>query len=689
MSGCVWFRMASDDREGVHLEHALLHQIVDRIPSMLAYWDSEQRCRFANRACERWFGVSPESLIGKHISELLGPLYKLNLPYIEGALRGEPQEFEREIPDPAGGPARHSKANYLPDIADGVVRGFFVLVSDVSDIKRAQLALQESEAKFSGIIAISPEAIISIDRDQRITMFNRGAEEIFGYEQAEVVGRPLDLLLPAALRNRHRQHVAAFAAASKAARLMGERLPVFGLRKSGEEFPAEATISKLELASGLMLTVALRDITERKALETEQKVLAEAGPVLASSLDYEDTLKSIARLIVAHLADWCVVDMLEEDGRVQRLTVAHVDPAKAAFCEQLAALRLDSRHVLARQALETRQPQLYEDLTPEFIESMARDPEHLHLLRLLAPRSAAVVPMVSTGGVLGALVLVSSRPGRYKVRDLVLAAELARRAALAVEHTRLYETARRATQARDDVLGIVAHDVRSPLNSIGFAAEALERQLVESGETRGQKWVQMISRGIERASRLIQDLLDVTCIEAGALSIARRAVTADRVARDALALLEVPASGASVELQLDLDPELPEIWADDDRLLQVFENLIGNAIKFTPAGGRVTIGARSRAGEVLFSVADTGAGIPAESLPHVFDRFWQAKRTERRGAGLGLPICKGLVEAHGGRIWVESTPGRGSTFFFTIPIVPHLETHSRLLGTASEGGRSA
>src|SRR6185436_2781629 len=152
-------------------EGALLHQIVDWIPSMLAYWDSEQRCRFANGACERWFGVSPETSIGMHLSELLGPLYKLNLPYIEGALRGEPQQFEREIPDPAGGPARHSKANYLPDIVDGVVRGFFVLVSDISDIKRAQLALRESESRFSGIISISSDAIISIDHDQRITMF--------------------------------------------------------------------------------------------------------------------------------------------------------------------------------------------------------------------------------------------------------------------------------------------------------------------------------------------------------------------------------------------------------------------------------------------------------------------------------------------------------------------------------------
>src|SRR5512144_2167688 len=118
--------------EGAYADVSLLRGAVDNISAMLAYWDSTQRCRFANRAYERWFGVSPESLIGKHISELLGPIYPLNLPYIEGALRGEPQEFERVIPNPAGGPPRHSLANYIPHIVDGVVRGFFVLVTDIS-----------------------------------------------------------------------------------------------------------------------------------------------------------------------------------------------------------------------------------------------------------------------------------------------------------------------------------------------------------------------------------------------------------------------------------------------------------------------------------------------------------------------------------------------------------------------------
>src|SRR5688572_5044940 len=165
-----------------------MRTIVDSISAMLAYWDSSLRCRFANRAYERWFGVSPESLIGKHIGELLGPLYPLNLPYIEGALRGEPQEFEREIPDPAGGPSRHSLASYIPDVADGVVRGFFVLVTDVSAIKRAELALREFEERFRLTIDEAPIGMALVAPDGRFLRVNRALCGIVGYTADELTG---------------------------------------------------------------------------------------------------------------------------------------------------------------------------------------------------------------------------------------------------------------------------------------------------------------------------------------------------------------------------------------------------------------------------------------------------------------------------------------------------------------------
>ena len=218
------------------------------------------------------------------------------------------------------------------------------------------------------------------------------------------------------------------------------------------------------------------------------------------------------------------------------------------------------------------------------------------------------------------------------------------------------------------MLGVVAHDLRNPLSTILMQASVLKRHGPEP-ERRSQKPVEVIQRAAKRMNRLIQDLLDVALMEAGQLTIERARLSAGGLIVEAVDMQRPLASSSSLELRVEVDPDVPEVWGDRDRLLQVFENLIGNAIKFTKAGGRITAGAASRDDEVVFWVADTGCGIASENLPRVFDRFWQATRAGRQGAGLGLPITKGIVEAHGGRIWVESTAGSGSTFFFTIPRV--------------------
>jgi signal transduction histidine kinase len=177
----------------------------------------------------------------------------------------------------------------------------------------------------------------------------------------------------------------------------------------------------------------------------------------------------------------------------------------------------------------------------------------------------------------------------------------------------------------------------------------------------------VIERAAQRMNRLIQDLLDITRMEAGHLVIERARISATQLVLDSVEAERALATAGSLELALDIGSDLPELWADRDRLLQVVENLIGNALKFTKPGGRVRVAAAAHDDEVLFSVADTGAGIADLDMPHVFDRFWQGRKTGRRGAGLGLPIAKGIVEAHGGRIWVDSQLGCGSTFYFTIP----------------------
>ncbi len=558
---------------------------------------------------------------------------------------------------------------------DGAPRYFIAQIEDITERKRAEEARRFSEARFSGIISISADAIVSIDQEQRIVLFNDGAEKIFGYSRSEAVGAPLDTLLPERLRAVHRQHVAAFAAGEVTARPMAERqATILGRRKNGEEFPAEAAISRLQVDGQTILTVALRDVTERKRIEKEQRFLAEAGAALSSSLDYERTLSTVGALVVRDFADWCVVDIVERDGRPTRLKVVGADPRAAPLAERIERLPLDLRRThLVGTVLETRRPLLIERMTAGELESRALGAEHLQLLRAVSPCSAMGLPLMIHGQVLGVLVFISSTPSRlYGPGDLRLAEALAERAALAIENGRLYQTALHATRLRDEVLGVVAHDLRNPLAAIQMQTSTLKRKGPEP-ERRKSRSSEVILRAANRMNRLIGDLLDVSLIEAGQLGIERGRLSAGQLVADSLETQQPLASAAKLAMGLDLASELPDVWGDQARLLQVLENLIGNAIKFTARGGRITLGAAAREGEVLFWVADTGGGISPDELPHVFDRFWQAKKGARRGAGLGLPITRGIVEAHGGRIWVESTLGRGSIFFFTIPKAASLE----------------
>jgi signal transduction histidine kinase len=247
-----------------------------------------------------------------------------------------------------------------------------------------------------------------------------------------------------------------------------------------------------------------------------------------------------------------------------------------------------------------------------------------------------------------------------------VAQEVAQQAALAIDNARLYQAATRAIRERDDVLGMVAHDLRNPLGAILMSARLVRRREGEAAPG-SRSPADAIERAVFRMDRLIEDLLDIARLEAGRLSIEPGRIPAARVVFEALDAQRAQAASASCTLHAELGPDLLDLWADRDRLLQILENLIGNALKFTDPGGEVAVGARPRDGEVLFWVRDTGYGMSPDEVAHLFDRFWQARKSDRRGAGLGLPIVKGLVEAHGGHIWVESTPGRGTTVFFTVP----------------------
>ena len=409
----------------------------------------------------------------------------------------------------------------------------------------------------------------------------------------------------------------------------------------------------------------LQDITDATRRETEQRFLADLGVVLSETLDYDRMLMNLAELVVREVADFCIIDIGDPGGRITRVRAACRAPSARWICDVLqdTALARGTPYLLA-EPIATKRSLLVPDVSPEALEAFVESAEHRAALRGLDARSLIGVPLVARGTFLGGIGLVASRSSRaYGPDDLRLAGELAHRAALWIDNARLYFCAQSAIRTRDEVLGIVSHDLRNPLASISLHTEAL----LDDAQPR-EKSAHAIARAARRMDRLIDDLLDVTRLEGGRLELDRHHIPTAALVREAADAQGQLAASAELDLRVEVAPDAPSVWGDHDRLLQVLENLVGNAVKFTERGGVVTIGAAPRGGEVLFWVADSGTGIAPEDQLHVFDRFWQGPSgLRKRGAGLGLAIAKGLVEAHGGRMWVESKLGRGTTMFFAIP----------------------
>lgn len=253
--------------------------------------------------------------------------------------------------------------------------------------------------------------------------------------------------------------------------------------------------------------------------------------------------------------------------------------------------------------------------------------------------------------------------------------------------TRRYEEARLAITAREQVLRIVSHDLRNPLNTIAMTTDLLLENV--GSEEQRKRQVAMIRRAGDRMNRLVKDLVDVAKLESGQLSIQAREIEAASLLKEADEMLRPLAIEKSLTLDISGNEPIPTIQADGGRILQVLSNLVGNAIKFTPSGGRISVRVRSMGGGVQFSVQDTGPGIPPEHLPHIFGAFWQADPNDRRGIGLGLAICKAIVEAHGGRLWVESRVGSGTTFHFTLARISAPTTAVRLAGAPPQSTAEA
>lgn len=622
---------------------------LDRIADGIIVYDRDWRITYLNRSAADYFERPRDALLGKTFVEAfpfaLGSETQVKL--LQAASGTEPLDFELL------GVVRKRWVEFRAYQSQD---GLAVYFRDVHERRQAEVALRESEERhravlehsLAGILFTAPSGEIFSANPAACRMLGRTEEEICAGGRAAIVD-PSDPRLAGFIERRVRNGFA--------------RGQVTLVHKDGRKLEAEVSSTVFRDAQGRERTsLSFIDLSERKRSEDALRLLADAGEALSASLDLTATVENLTNLLVPRLADACMVDVIEAT-ELRRLAVVPVAGSRPELVETLS--RLDPWPVAdagVARVLKTGEPELVAVVTDAYLRAAAFSDAHYEVARALAPRSVLVVPLKVRGETIGALTLAIAASDRtFDEADLGVALHVADRAATAIDHARIYQATVAAKRVRDEILGIVSHDLRNPLNSIGLTAQLLLRKMP------GDVELLTIRQAVARADRLIQDLLTAARIEGGKLPVERRPEPIQKLVDEIVAVHRPIAEDRSLVFEVAVDAAHPDVYVDRHRVTQVLSNLLSNALKFTPSGGRVALRVACTVDSCRIIVSDTGEGIAKEHLPHIFDRFWQGANAHRAGAGLGLSIVKGIVEAHDGEIHVDSEPGKGTTFTVTLP----------------------
>jgi PAS domain S-box-containing protein len=834
-----------------------------------------------NRAGEIITGYSrDEVLSGLNIAGLIAPEHLELAKEMTARKLKDPQPtiYEIDIINKAGRRLTLEVSTRISYDGSGVPVAVEGVARDVTERKRvekekAQLAAQiESQRKHLQAMVSSVPGVVweawgePDENNQRIDFVSDYVEKLLGYSVEEWLSTPnfwLTIVHPEDKESAARTAVETFKSGKPGINEFR------WIAKDGRAVWVEAQSVTVFDDDGnpIGLRGVTMDVSERKRKEIAEKFLAEASTTLASSLEYEETLASVVRLAVPHFADWCGVDIVNEDGTLNRLAVAHIDPEKVSWAQEIAKRYPPDQSAPqgTYNVLRTGLSEFYPDIPDELLVKSAYDAEHLRIMREIGFRSAMIVPLKARGKVLGVLSFVNSESGKHHTPDdLALAEDLANRAALAIdnarlfraehqtrraaertsnflrrlqvvstslsqaltpndvavavieqgvnslgahagtvvllneaaaeleivgtvgfpqevaekwqrfslhkkapitdaikqkapvliesfaayldkyphlgplasvtgsdalaafpltvegriigamglsftrpqifneddiafmyalahqcaqtlERARLYETEQRlraqaetANRIKDEFLATVSHELRTPLNAIvGWSSLLMTDSLNEDVQKRA---IETIGRSARAQSQIIEDLLDVSRIITGKLSLNTQLTELETIIKTALESLYPAAESKNIEIKSNFDFPAKFILGDPDRLQQIMWNLLSNAIKFTPKGGEISVSLQQVESQIQIKVSDTGQGISREFLPYVFDRFSQADGTSTRkfgGLGLGLAIVRHLVEMHGGTVEVESAGlNQGTTFIITLPVKASFDTET-------------
>jgi PAS domain S-box-containing protein len=532
------------------------------------------------------------------------------------------------------------------------------------ELRATQQQLAHSRMRYADLYDFSPIGYASLGEDGLIEEINITGGKLLGDNPHKLIGRSFSDFVPADDVHYFNEHLSRCRQSQKKRsielRLNPREGPTIDIqlftmatwdadRRTLQFRTAMIDITKRKRAEGAVLetqknlerivTERTQELTsERRQREDAQRLLYEASSILAMSLDYEVTLWTLARVGIPHLADGCVVDMVQSDKSVKRVAIGHV----RGDCEK--ALWNTETIPLATGVIRTGQPELHE--------------------------GSIAVPLVIRGNSIGAIRLILERQDRrYNAFDLALAEDLADRAAIALDNATLYTKELEANRFKDEFLAIVSHELRTPLTPILGAIYKLRASRTDDGDL--QAALELIERNAKAQAQIVEELLDISRLTAGKVDFNRQPNDILAIIASAIEVVRPSMETLGIHLKTSLEPPPGLIWCDRDRIQQLIWNLLSNAIKFTRQGGTIEVSLDSSPGWAHVRISDTGVGICPEFLPHVFERFRQAGSFVTRmhgGLGVGLSIVRYIVERHGGYVRAESRgEGHGARFTVDLP----------------------